>query len=119
MTGVCKMAKSRVKAATRRDFFRGLEAEALELRYDVRRRFRNALLSLALSDPRWMMWVERTLPPRMDEIAEHADTWLALVEATARWRVLRSYSFFHRERVCGMIYRLDQPFTDRGSLSPG
>lgn len=113
------MAKMKVKAAARREFFRTLEADALELRYDVRRRFRNALLSMALSNPGWMVWVERNLPRRLEEMAGEAEMWLMLVEAAARWRVLRGYGFFHRERVCGMVFRGDQPFTERGTLSAG
>ena len=109
----------RVPAGARRQFFRGLELEALELRWDVVRRFRNAILCLALSDPRWMVWVEANLPRRLDEVTEDAELWLTLVEAAARWRVLRAYNFFHRSRVAGLVFRADQPFTDGGALSAG
>lgn len=113
------MPKLRLKAAARRDAFRLLAEDALELKADRLRRFRNAILCLALSDPRWLVWVERTLPPSLDEICEDLDIWLMLVEAAARWRVLKSYGFFQRRFISELLFRHNWAFTDRGTLSPG
>lgn len=99
--------------------FRVIEQESLELKSDHLRRFRNALLALALSDPHWMTWIERELPPRMDELCEDLDIWLMLVEGAARWRVLAGYGFFHNRLISHLIFRHDWSFTDRGTLSPG
>jgi hypothetical protein len=113
------MARMRTKAAAKREAFRLIASETLDLKADRSRRFRNAILSLVLSDPRWMMWVERTLPPHIEEIDEDIDIWLILVEAAARWRVLAAYGFFYNRTVCHLIFRHDWAFTDRGTLSPG
>lgn len=113
------MPKLKLKAAARREAFRQLEAEMLELKADRLRRFRNALLTVALTDPHWMTWVERELPPRIDELCEDLDIWLMLVEGAARWRVLVGYGFFHNRTVTHLIFRPDWSFTDRGTLSPG
>lgn len=113
------MARMRVKAGERREFFRAIGDEVSSLRADQTRRFRNALLALALSDPRWMIWVENNLPPRLDEIGQDMDTWLTLIEAAARWRVLASYGFFHHKFIAPLLFRRDWAFTDRGALSPG
>jgi hypothetical protein len=113
------MVRMRVKAATKREAFRLIASETLDLKANRLRRFRNAILSLALSDPRWMIWVERTLPPHIEEICEDIDVWLMLVEAAARWRVLAAYGFFHNRTICHLVFRRDWAFTDRGTLSPG
>lgn len=88
----------------------------LDLQFDFMRRFRNALLCLALSDGRWMVWAEENLPRRVDDVDR---TTLMLVEAAARLRVLRGYRYFGREHIGALVFREDWAFTDRGSLSPG
>lgn len=113
------MAKLKLRAALRRAMFKSIGNDIESLRADQARRFRNALLAIVLCDPRWMMWIERDLPPRMDEIWQDMDIWLALVEAAARWKVLAQYCFFYRRFVASLVFRTDQPFTDRGTLSPG
>lgn len=113
------MPKMKLKTSTKREAFRRLENEVLELKADRMRRFRNALLCLAISDPDWMIWVERTLPPRIDEICEDIEIWLMLIEATARWRVLVSYGFFYNKNITHLLFRRDWAFTNRGTLSPG
>lgn len=113
------MPKLKLRAVHRREAFRLIEAETLELRANRLRRFRNALLALALSDPRWMLWAERNLPPRMDEIEQDHEIWLMLIEAAARWRVLAAYGFFYNKTIGSLLFRHDWAFTDRGTLSPG
>lgn len=110
------MTKMIAKAAARREAFRQIEADMLDLKSNRLRRFRNALLALILSDPRWMVWVERNLPPRLVEIA---DADLQMLESAMRARVLSVYSFTMGEPTSGMIFRPGWAFTDRGSLSPG
>ena len=110
---------SKLRAVHRREAFRLIGAETLELRANRVRRFRNALLALCLSDQSWMIWAEKNLPPRLDEIEQNIDIWLMLVEAAARWRVLAGYAFFHHKRIGYFVFRRDWAFTDRGTLSPG
>jgi len=109
----------KLRAAHRREAFRLIGAERLELRENRLRRFRNALLALTLSDPNWMLWAERNLPPRMDEIEQDLEIWLMLIEAAARWRVFAAYGFFHNKTIGYLLFRHDWAFTDRGTLSPG
>lgn len=113
------MPKMKLKSAAKREAFRRLEADMLDLKENHKRRFRNAILCLAQCDPRWMTWVDRTLPPHMDEIAADFDTWLMLVEAAARWRVFAAYGYFHNATISHLLFRHDWAFTDRGTLSPG
>lgn len=113
------MTKIKLPAAERRNLFRAIADEVLNLREDYMRRFRNALLCIVLSNPRWILWVEKTFPPRLDEIAQDLPIWLMLIEAAARWYVLKQYGFFHNKSIGSLLFRRDWSFTDRGTLSPG
>lgn len=107
------MKKIRLKTLERQ-YLQVMGTEALELRYNYERRLRNAVLSLALSDPDWMVWVERNIPPHKIG-REH----LQLVEARARAMVLKAHGFFGRREIGWMIFRPDWAFSDSGNLSPG
>ncbi len=109
------MKRSRLRA-TERGTLRAMGEAALLLREDYPWRLRNALLALALSNPRWMVIVEEMLPRRLSQVTR-AD--VQAVESLARWCVLLGYSFFCREKICGMVFRDDWAFTDAGVLSPG
>ncbi len=110
------MSRLKLKAG-HRALLRDMQYDAMSLRYDIKRRFRNAVLSLALTDPRWMIWVENNLPGRIEPCLELAN--FTLLESHARAVALKAYSYFHREKIGWMIFRNDQAFTDRGTLSPG
>lgn len=101
--------------AKERAVLRDLGTEALDLRFDHARRFRNAVYALAQMDPQWMIWVEENLPSdgtfRMRE--------LILVESRARAFVLKVHGWLGRKCVGELVFRENWPFTDRGSLSPG
>lgn len=103
--------------AKERTALRDMADDVIDLRYNQARRLRNAILALALYDPRWMTWVEQELP---DNLAEcfRLQTML-LIEARARAIALKPYQFFHREQIGWLIFRHDWAFTDRGTLSPG
>lgn len=92
-------------------------ADALELRFNERRRLRNAILYLAACDPRWIEFIEREIPNPIKQ-TDHRRV-LQLVESRARWRVLHHYKYFHRQKITEMIFRPDWYFTDDGSLSAG
>jgi hypothetical protein len=113
------MARLRVRAEVKRAYYRDAALESLALRADRVRRLRNALLAMALSDVRWMLWVEQNLPARLDQVYKNLDMWLMLVEAAARWRILRSHGFLGRRLIGELVFRREWSFTDRGTLSPG
>lgn len=98
-----------------RTALRDMAIETLELRFDYSRRFRNAILCLTQSDPKWMVWVEQNLP--MDGRFRMRD--LVLVESRARAVVLKAHGYLGRKNIGDLIFREHWPFTDRGSLSPG
>lgn len=111
------MRRPKLKAV-HRQILRDMGDEALALRYDARRRFRNALLAIALDDPRWMMWVERNLPNGFAECV--SGEWILLmVEARARAPMYSGYKSLIGSDISGFIFRHNRPFTDRGNLSPG
>jgi len=89
--------------------------DALDLRCNWRRRLRNALLCLATSDKKWMIWADRELNPKSMTIQEMT----RLIEARARLIVLKPYSYFGRKCIGDFIFRDDWAFTDRGNLGPG
>jgi hypothetical protein len=98
-----------------RGYLRVIGQEALELRYDYRRRLRNATLALALSDPDWMIWLEKNIPPH-----EIGRQHLQLVESRARAIVLKHYGLLNmRNEVGWLLFRQDWAFSDSGALSPG
>lgn len=111
------MSRLRYKTQGQRLIMRHLRDEALELRQDKDRRIRNAVLCMALHDPRWMIWVERNLPRRFDECLNPQA--MMLIEARARAVALKPYSYFHNRFIGWLIFRHDWAFTDRGTLSPG
>ena len=100
--------------ARERAVFHSLHDDAVDLRYNWARRFRNALLCLAQCDPRWMLFVEREIDPDMP-----LQETTRLIEARARLIVLKPHSFFGRNIIGDMIFRDDWCFTDRGNLGPG
>jgi len=101
--------------AKEKALLREMGNDTLELRYDVARRFRNAVYALATMDPKWMVWVEENLPS--DGVIRLRE--LMLVEARARAMVLRAHGYLGRQCIGDLIFRKDWAFTDRGSLSPG
>lgn len=114
------MRKRSYLNAAERSALRTLSLGAADLRADLPRRFSNALLSLAQTDPSWISWAEAELPNRLPALDTPGGLrLLLLVEARARARVLRHYSFFGRPHIGRLLFRLDQPFDDDGSLSPG
>lgn len=112
------MKRNRLSAGGRAALCR-LGEEAISLQYDKPRRFENALLAIALSDPRWMVWVERNLPRRIDKMRGKFDAYLMLVEGYARWRTLAGYKGLFREQNGWLIFRHNWPFSDDGALTPG
>jgi len=114
MGHVKNMKNSKLKAKER-GYLRVMGMEALELRYDYQRRLRNATLALALSDPNWMMWVEKNIPAHKIERCH-----LQLIESRARALVLKRFGFFTSRKDIGwLIFRPDWAFSDSGALSPG
>lgn len=84
--------------------------DEFDLRNNWPRRLRNALLALANSDQKWMIWVEREVNLRWD-----IQRITRLVEARARALYLKHYPDLNR--TC-LIFR-DTPFSDTGALKPG
>jgi hypothetical protein len=107
------MKKIRLNAKEK-DYMRQIGDDAISLRYDLDRRLRNAVLALALSDPKWMSWLEDNIPPH--KIGRHH---LQLIEVRTRALVLKNYSFLVGRNPIELIFRQDWAFTDRGTLSPG
>lgn len=108
------LKRSRLTTKEKR-YLQDIGGEVMDLRHDWERRFRNAVLSLALNDPRWMMFIQREVKPDEMDLKEMT----RLVEARARLIMLKPYNYFGRSCVGSYIFRDDWPFTDRGSLSPG
>lgn len=108
------MKRSKLKAGER-NTLRMIGVDALDLRNNWTRRLRNALLCLACSDRRWMIWVDRELDPEKMSLQEMT----RLIEARARLIVLKPYSYFGRKCIGDFIFRDDWAFTDRGNLGPG
>lgn len=82
------------------------------LTFDLRRRYQNAVLALALSDPAWMIWLEKNIPPQggVDRCELH------LIESRARALVVKNYRFaFSHSQQISIIFG-NMPFTDRGEL---
>jgi len=100
-------------------YMRAMGAEVLELRFDVRRRFRNAVYALTQADPHWMIWMDQNLPKNGAITMRDQMRDLLLVEARARAFVLPRYGWFGRSQVGGLLFRHDWAFTDTGDLSPG
>ena len=108
------MKKSKLNARDR-NTLRLMGEDALDLRHNWGRRLRNAVLCLALSDKRWMVWAERELDCERMSVPEMT----RLVEARARLIVLKPYAYFGRKCIGDFIFRDDWAFTDRGNLGPG
>lgn len=108
------MKKSKLKAKDK-NILRLMGEDALDLRHNWGRRLRNALLCLAMSDARWMVWAERELDYKSMSVPEMT----RLVEARARLIVLKPYAYFGRKCIGDFIFRDDWAFTDRGNLGPG
>lgn len=101
--------------ARERGYMQAIREEALDLRFDIPRRFRNAVYALAQMDPHWMIWMEQNLPKNgVITMCE-----LLLVEARARAFVLRAHGWLGRSQVGFLIFRHDWAFTDAGNLSQG
>ena len=94
--------------AKERAMLRNIGMETIELRYDWRRRLRNALRCLRSVDPDWRAWCKRELRKGM-----RFQVMTRKVEARARKFVLKNYSF------AGIHDRENWFFTDQGNLSPG
>jgi hypothetical protein len=107
------MKKIKVNAS-QRAALRRMPVE-LEHQYDWERRLQNALLALSLSDPRWMMFVEREINTEMMSLQEI----VRLIEARARDRVLKGFRFALSKNMGQYIFRDNWLFTERGTLSPG
>lgn len=108
------MKKSKLNAKDK-NILRLMGEDALDLRHNWGRRLRNALLCLAMSDARWMVWAERELDSERMSVPEMT----RLVEARARLIVLKPYAYFGRKCIGDFIFRDDWAFTDRGNLGPG
>ena len=108
------MRRSRLNARERA-VLRDMGNEVLQLQNDWQRRLRNALLCMALSDPRWMMWIEHEIDKESMSLQEIT----RLVEARARILVLKAHRYFGRQCIGNYIFRDDWVFTDRGNLGPG
>lgn len=100
-----------------RSSLRALGNELLDLRYDEKRRLRNALLALAGLDAGWQAWVEREMPRRLPDERGRLRRITRLVEARARVLLFKHYPFV-RMQTTNAIAR-DWPFNDDGSLTPG
>lgn len=85
----------------------GLQSDYIDLKYNHRRRLRNALLALAQLDPGWMVWVEREVNPRWS-----LERVMRLVEARARILTLRHYGPLAKPGN----YFSDMHFSDSGAL---
>ena len=111
---------SKLKASERRTLL-SLGEQVIELRYNYPRRFANALFALAQTDPRWMVWVENSLPRRFEDVFKKRTfrRLLCLLEARAHYMVMRKYGFFHRDTIGWLMFRQDWPFNDNGDLTPG
>ena len=101
--------------AKERATLRNMGDEVIQLQNDWQRRLRNALLCMALSDPRWMMWIEHEI----DEESMSLQEITRLIEARARILVLKAHRYFGRQCIGNYIFRDDWVFTDRGNLGPG
>ena len=108
------MKRSRLNAKERATL-RELGNESLQLRADWQRRLENALLCLSLSDPKWIMWVEREIDMESMPLIQIT----RLVEIRSRACVLKAYSYFGRKHISDLIFRDSWTFTDRGNLGPG
>ena len=86
-----------------------------DMHFDYGRRLKNALLCLALSDPRWIVWVENNINP--DDMSLQEIT--RLTESRARAVVLRHYNYLIVGSISGLIFRDDWHFSDTGHLLPG
>lgn len=102
--------------AHQRKYLSQMKYETMELRCDVRRRFRNALLCLAQCDPRWMIWVEKNFKKKNQVIGMRE---LMLIEARARALTMRGYGYFGRNYIGGLLFSPHWAFTDNGNLGPG
>jgi len=95
-----------------REILRELGRQYLDLKYDYRRRLRNALYALTQMDPRWMLWVERELNPRWG-----VERTMRAVEARAKVLVMQRFKHMGFNR--SFYYFNDTPFSDAGALLPG
>lgn len=107
------MRKIRLNASDRA-VLRRMDSE-LDHRDNWQRRFENALLALALSDPKWIMFVEREIDPDKMSLIEMT----RVIESRARHVFIRPHGYFGRKCIGNFIFRDDWLFTDRGTLGPG
>lgn len=80
------------------------------------RRLRNAILTIVSSHPRGLHWIETNLPP--DRIECLHPCTLRMVEAVARYLILKNYRFFQRAQIGHLLF-CNWPINDRGALTPG
>jgi hypothetical protein len=100
--------------ANERKALRDMALDVIDLRYNWQRRFRNALLGLALSDPQWIMFVEKEIHPETMKLSEMT----RLIEARARFKILKNYEYIRRFSA-EAHFRDTWVFTDNGSLGSG
>jgi hypothetical protein len=81
-----------------------------EIRFNMARRLRNALLALAYLDPGWMYWVERNIPKTMNMLPKTRQ-----IERQARLKLAGYYKFLGSGAQSAMIYS-DFYFKDNGDL---
>lgn len=81
------------------------------LRFDDRRRLRNALLALADLDPGWMAWIERNIPKELQLRYARVQ-----VERHARLLVVRRYAGMFGRHIANSLTYSDLYFTDDGNL---
>lgn len=89
------------------------DAAGRSLQADMPRRLRNALYALQELDPRWMAWIERELPRRIQDLPAVT----RLVEARARTLLMGRHHFFDLPKIGGLLFSDDWLFTDRNTLT--
>jgi hypothetical protein len=100
--------------ANERKALRDMALDVIDLRYNWQRRFRNALLGLALSDPQWIVFIEKEIHPDTMGLPEMT----RLIETRARFKILKGYEYICRLSA-EAHFRDTWVFTDSGSLGPG
>ena len=105
--------KKKVLNAAQRSTLRHLQTEHY-YKDNWERRLRNSLLALSLSDPQWMIFVEREI----DVVSMSLPEIVRLIEARARDRVLKAYRFLLSKNTGSYIFRDNWLFTEQGNLGP-
>ena len=102
-----------------RTLFNEAAKEAGALDADLNQRFLNALFVLSQSNPQWMVWVEKNLPRRVEDLYKRGrfKTYVQMLESAARFLVLKNYyGFFGRRNIGELVFNIHYPFTDDGHL---